>query len=44
MLHLVEPTHSERFVALLEQHYPTWREARVELNKLLLTAESWVKR
>ncbi len=41
MLHLIEPTHSERFVALLEQHYPTWREARAELNELPLTAETW---
>jgi predicted metal-dependent hydrolase len=41
MLHLVEPTHSERFVALLEQHYPTWREARAELNELPLAAEAW---
>ncbi|MDP2811377.1 MAG: SprT-like domain-containing protein [Rhodocyclaceae bacterium] len=41
MLHLVEPTHSERFVELLEQHYPTWREARAELNELPLAAEAW---
>lgn len=41
MLHLVEPTHSERFVALLEHHYPTWREARAELNALPLAAEAW---
>ncbi|MDD1649115.1 MAG: M48 family metallopeptidase, partial [Methylococcaceae bacterium] len=41
MLHLVEPTHSEHFVALLEQHYPTWREARAELNELPLAAEAW---
>ncbi|HEY5582520.1 MAG TPA: SprT family zinc-dependent metalloprotease [Rhodoferax sp.] len=44
MLHLIEPTHSERFVALLEQHYPTWREARAELNDLPLTAETWNSR
>ncbi|MES2362378.1 MAG: SprT family zinc-dependent metalloprotease [Pseudomonadota bacterium] len=44
MLHLVESTHSERFVALLEQYYPTWREARVELNELPLTAETWSAR
>lgn len=43
MLHLVEPTHSERFVALLEQHYPTWREARAELNELPLAAEAWAE-
>lgn len=41
MVHLIEPTHSERFVALLEQHYPTWREARAELNELPLAAEAW---
>lgn len=41
MLHLVEPTHSERFTALLDQHYPTWREARAELNELPLSAEVW---
>ena len=41
MLHLIEPTHSERFVALLAQHYPTWREARAELNALPLAAEVW---
>ena len=41
MLHLVEPTHSERFVMLLQQHYPTWREARAELNELPLAAEAW---
>ena len=44
MLHLVEPTHSERFVLLLEQHYPNWREARAELNDLPLTAENWPQR
>ena len=41
MVHLIEPTHSERFVALLAQHYPTWREARVELNELPLASQSW---
>lgn len=41
MLHLVEPTHSERFISLLRKHYPGWREARAELNELPLGAESW---
>lgn len=41
MAHLLEPTHSERFFALLERHYPTWREARLELNELPLGAEQW---
>lgn len=34
MTHLIEPTHSERFITLLDQHYPAWREARAELNEL----------
>lgn len=41
MLHLLEPTHNERFVSLLEQHYPTWREARAELNELPLASQTW---
>lgn len=41
MLHLVEPTHSARFVGLLDRHYPGWREARAELNALPLSAERW---
>jgi len=38
MLHLLEPTHSERFVALLDQHWPQWRDSRKELNALPLGA------
>jgi hypothetical protein len=41
MAHLVEPNHSERFASLLDHHYPTWREARAELNELPLGAEKW---
>ncbi|HEX7634747.1 MAG TPA: SprT family zinc-dependent metalloprotease [Noviherbaspirillum sp.] len=44
MLHLIEPTHNARFVALLGQHYPTWQEARAELNELPLAAETWSER
>lgn len=41
MAHLLEPTHSERFIAILNEQYPSWREARAELNELPLTAEVW---
>lgn len=41
MVHLLEPTHSERFITILQQHYPSWREARAELNDLPLGAETW---
>jgi predicted metal-dependent hydrolase len=41
MLHLIEPTHSDRFISLLNDNFSTWREARVELNELPLAAEEW---
>ena len=41
MLHLLAPTHSERFLGLMSKHYPAWREARGELNELPLAAVSW---
>ena len=40
LAHLLEPTHNDRFVAILDKHYPTWREARAELNELPLTGET----
>lgn len=41
MIHLIEPTHSDKFVALLNQYYPTWRESRLELNELPLGFVTW---
>lgn len=41
MLHLLEPTHNQLFIGLLDKHYPSWREARAELNALPLGAEEW---
>ena len=41
MIHLIEPTHSDRFIALMSEQYPGWREARAELNELPLAAEEW---
>ena len=41
MLHLIAPTHSEQFLSLMTKHYPSWREARQELNELPLAAEVW---
>lgn len=39
MVHLLEPTHNERFIALLDRFYSAWREARAELNELPLSDE-----
>jgi predicted metal-dependent hydrolase len=33
-VHLLESIHSDFFLAILDKHYPTWREARAELNEL----------
>lgn len=41
MLHLLEPTHSDRFVTLIDQYWPQWRESRAELNALPLGHQSW---
>lgn len=43
MVHLLEPSHNERFVALLDQHWPQWRESRAELNELPLGSETWAE-
>ncbi len=32
MVHLIVPNHGARFVSLMNEHYPSWREARAELN------------
>jgi len=34
MAHLLEPTHNDRFIRILDSCYPSWREARAELNDL----------
>ena len=41
MAHLLEPTHSPGFVALLDTNFPSWRQARAELNELPLAPEVW---
>ncbi len=43
MAHLLEPTHSERFVAIMNKHWPGWREARAELNELPLSGGVWAE-
>jgi len=39
IVHLIAPTHDERFIALLDEHFPRWREARAELNSLPLATQ-----
>jgi hypothetical protein len=41
MAHLIASSHSGSFVEVLDSHYPTWRDARMELNALPLSAQVW---
>jgi predicted metal-dependent hydrolase len=41
MLHLIEPTHNARFVALMDQYLPKWQFYREELNRLPISHVDW---
>lgn len=41
LTHLIERTHNERFVELMDLHMPEWRVRRDELNNAPLTSEHW---
>jgi len=41
MVHLLEPTHNERFQALMNQFMPDWKHRRQVLNRLPVRHEHW---
>lgn len=41
MAHLLEPSHNNRFIALMDQFMPSWRNHREELNRSSLRYEEW---
>jgi predicted metal-dependent hydrolase len=41
LVHLLERNHNARFKALMEQHLPTWRACREELNRAPLGHDKW---
>jgi predicted metal-dependent hydrolase len=41
MVHLLEPTHSARFVVLMDRLMPQWRFYRQQLNQLPVRHEQW---
>lgn len=41
LVHLLEPTHNERFVALMDAHLPEWQHLRKRLNDLPVRHENW---
>ena len=41
LVHLIEPTHNDRFIALMNQFMPKWRMYKDELNRLPVRHETW---
>ena len=41
LVHLLEPTHSARFVALMDRFMPKWQFYREVLNRLPVRRENW---
>lgn len=42
MVHLLEPTHNARFIALMDQFMPKWRFYKDQLNRLPVSHEDWI--
>jgi len=34
LTHLIERHHNDRFMRLMDEHYPTWRSSKAELNQI----------
>lgn len=41
LVHLLEPTHNARFIALMDHHLPKWRSHQQTLNRLPIRHETW---
>jgi predicted metal-dependent hydrolase len=41
MVHFFERNHNSRFVALMDQYLPNWRELKIELNRLPVSHIDW---
>jgi hypothetical protein len=41
MVHLLEPTHNQRFVAIMDRLLPQWQSHRDSLNRLPVRHENW---
>jgi predicted metal-dependent hydrolase len=41
MVHIIEPTHTQRFIALMDRLMPKWRHFRQMLNRIPVRHEDW---
>ena len=42
MVHLIEPAHGERFIALMDGFMPKWQFVRQKLNRLPVRHADWI--
>lgn len=42
LVHLLEPTHNARFIALMDRYMPKWQSHRQALNRLPVRQETWI--
>jgi predicted metal-dependent hydrolase len=41
LVHLLERNHGQRFISLMDQYLPQWRQAKAELNRLPVAHADW---
>lgn len=41
LMHLIEPTHNQKFVRLMDSYMPKWKHYKDELNRLPIPREEW---
>ena len=41
LMHLIETSHNDHFVSLMDQHLPSWRHRRDQLNQLPVRHADW---
>jgi predicted metal-dependent hydrolase len=41
LMHMIEPTHNNRFVTLMDKYYPNWKQIKAELNRAPLGHVEW---
>jgi predicted metal-dependent hydrolase len=41
LVHLIEKKHNDRFVGLMSRHLPKWRNSKEELNRFMLSHDTW---
>ncbi len=42
LIHMLEPSHNARFIALMDEFMPNWQSRRQMLNRLPVRHESWM--